>query len=211
MSTATAPLTPGEQQRFGDELPNQAPTAGTERVAQRQLARARGGLGEQEVRRVDAGDEQQDADRAQQDVQRGAHLGRLRRLQRNRRRASQQIVVLLGRLPHDPLRDGGKVGRRLDRADADPQAADAGVVVRRAAGIVRIEFAGQPQVRLGGEIEPLRQDADDRVDPVLDAQLPRRQVTGRSKLFFPVAVARQQRRGGAGLVLSAANARPITG
>ena len=61
-----------------------------------ELALACGGLREQQVRHVGAGDEQEEEDRAEEDVQRRADATRERRLQRDGRRVGQQVVALLG-------------------------------------------------------------------------------------------------------------------
>ncbi len=89
-----------------------------------------------------------------------------------------------------------RIGRRLGGGHAPSQPADAEVVVRGAAGILGVQLGGQPQVRLGRELEPVRQDADDPVDPVLNSQLHGREVPRRGEVVFPVTVAGQQHRGG---------------
>ena len=56
----------GQQDTFDEELPDDAPPAGAERDADRDLARAVRGAGQQEIRHVRAGDEQDERDRAHQ-------------------------------------------------------------------------------------------------------------------------------------------------
>ena len=59
-----------EQQAFGQHLPQQPTPPGAERRPNRQLALPRGGARQQQVRDVGAGDQQDEAHRAEQDEQR---------------------------------------------------------------------------------------------------------------------------------------------
>ena len=56
-----------QEHALGQELADEPPAAGPQRGADRDLARARRGAGEQQVGDVGAGDEQHEADRAQQE------------------------------------------------------------------------------------------------------------------------------------------------
>ena len=59
-----------EQQAFGQHLAQQSTPPGAERRSNRQLALPRGGAGEQQVRDVGAGNQQDEAHRTEQDDQR---------------------------------------------------------------------------------------------------------------------------------------------
>ena len=59
-----------EQQAFGQHLAQQSAPSGAERRPNRELALPRGGAGEQQVRDVGAGDQQDEAHRTEQDDQR---------------------------------------------------------------------------------------------------------------------------------------------
>ena len=63
-----------QEQRFGDEQPDDAPPARAERGSEGDLARAAGRLGQQQVRQVDARDEQQEPDGAEQHPERAARV-----------------------------------------------------------------------------------------------------------------------------------------
>ena len=64
--TATPSAPPRPARAFGEQLAHEARAARAERRAHRDLAVAGGGAGEQQIRHVDAGDQQQQADRAEQ-------------------------------------------------------------------------------------------------------------------------------------------------
>lgn len=58
-----------EQRGFGEDLPNEMPSAGAERHAHCHFLFAPGGARQHQIRDVRAGDQQDDSDRAEQDVE----------------------------------------------------------------------------------------------------------------------------------------------
>ena len=64
----------GEQDAFGEELADEAPASRAERVADADFAAARGGAGEQEIRKVHTGDEENEADGGHQGEHQGTDL-----------------------------------------------------------------------------------------------------------------------------------------
>ena len=76
---------PGQQQALDDELPGDAAAAGAERDADRHLAPPADRLRAEQVRQVDAGDEQHEPDRAEHDER--------RRAGRPRRRATRESDI----------------------------------------------------------------------------------------------------------------------
>ena len=72
--TPSAAADERQQHALGQQLPHQPPAAGADRHPDRHLAGARRAAGELQVGDVGAGDQQQERDRAEQQVQAGAHL-----------------------------------------------------------------------------------------------------------------------------------------
>src|SRR5215471_9376024 len=176
-------------------LPRPAPSA----LADCEFTPAFRSLYQQEIRRVGASDQQQEPDGSQQTVEYGAYSARHRFLHRHRRRAAQQILVLLRGLLHDALGNPPKISGRLRHAHTRPQPPDRGIVMRSAAGILGFELAGHPEVRFRRELELLRQDAGHGIGPVPNAQVQRRKLANRPQVFLPITSAHQHHGGGAGM------------
>ena len=210
---AGQPARAGEQERLGEELPHQPGGAGADGGADRHLAAPADGAGEQEVRDVGAGDEQHEADGADEDPQRTADLAD--DLLAQRHDAERQLPV--GRI------DGGmlaaearrqRVHPRLGRRgrDAGRQAREDVVVLARAdRRRVGPERQRQQQLRLLGAAERRqhvarqreagRQHADDAIGDAVHDQRPADGGRIPAVAPQPGAVRQQRRAGGAGAIL----------
>ena len=97
-----------QQHAFGQQLADDAAAAGADRGADRDLALPAGGADQQQVGDVGAGDQQHEADRAEQHQQRRPHvphelsLQRLRRRSRCSRRSAFGILRVCTRRPRAP-------------------------------------------------------------------------------------------------------------
>ena len=135
----------GEQQALDEQLAGDAPRAGAEADAERDLAGAGAGARQQQVGDVGAGDEEDGADRAQQDQQRA----------RGRRRRGCGRVAGQSRSPGSLGRSGPAravpSARARSRRSATPSH---GRLPRRGAGRKAADGAVAPAVgRLGADLE----------------------------------------------------------
>ena len=92
-SRPSAPPMIAEDDALGEQLPNQPRPAGAERGANRDLALARRGPRQQQVRDVDTRNQQHEADGAEQQPERLANIAHHRLVQRHRRDAQSFVAV----------------------------------------------------------------------------------------------------------------------
>ncbi len=162
-----------QQQRLAEQLAEQAPRAGTQRVAYRHLALPLLGAQQQQVGDVDAGEQQQQADRGEQRQQRRPAAAEQRALERPQRRpfALREVAGVNRReLAHDAV----EVGFRARQRHPGPQPRHGveavrfdGLGVERAA----VERHRHPHVGVAGVVEAGRHDADDRARPPVEHHL----------------------------------------
>ena len=111
----------GQEDALGQELPQETPAAGAQRGAHRDLAVPRRHAGEEQVRHVDAGDEQDEADGAEQDEQRVPRVSDEGLVEGDHGSAHALVRV---RVLRQPIGDGRHLlARALDR-DAGLQPPD---------------------------------------------------------------------------------------
>ena len=100
---------------LGQQLPDDAPPAGAERRAHRQLARADRRAREQQVGDVGAADQQHESDDAEEQHRREPQIAADQRVVHRFERHAAALVGL-GKLARETVRDGAQVGfGRLDR------------------------------------------------------------------------------------------------
>ena len=153
----------GQQGAFGKQLAGDPPRSRAQRSAYGHLAAARSGPREQQVRHVGAGDQQHQAHRTQQHIQRAAVLAGylLSKIdQPDAPALAEGRVVLLG-----ARRDAVHLRLRLCQRDAGLQPCDGAQIPPGALVVaLRVHEIRQPVFRLGvEEFEPARHDPDDRV------------------------------------------------
>ena len=160
----------GQQDGFGDEQTDHPAAACAERGPQRDLPGSARGLGQEQVREIDAGDEQQRTDRAEQDPERpprvvaGYHLADRRETSTH---AAVRLWIPLGKNPRDPLQIGARTfegDTRLDAADADQLPAS---TLRVRLSHQRAEDLWPVEIRRAG-----RQHADHLVRHAIEYQRP---------------------------------------
>ena len=166
----SAPPTSASSDALGQELPEQPPSAGAERRADRELPLPRLGAREDQIRQIGAGDEQHEADRSLQHPQRGAdaadHVG-LHRLHLQPMRCRSGWACGACRLPLSaPLRDHRvEIGLRLRERHAVLQSADQiqeVAAARRFGNVFRIDRQRQEDLdALVVDVVAGRHDADD--------------------------------------------------
>jgi hypothetical protein len=156
-----------EQEALGEDLADQPPARGADRRPDGHLALPRRGLREEHVRDVRAGDEQHEADRAEQDEERRA--GRVVDARDLLRRDAQGPGAREGRLAlerqahrvHQLLRVGLRNARR--------QAPDAVEAARRGVALVGPQVIGQiDRFGVAVQLEAPRHDPDDGVRVVVE-------------------------------------------
>ena len=163
----------GEDEAFGEELADDAGTAGAESAAHGELLGAGGGASEQQVGEVDAGDEQDRADGGPKDDERAAKLAADVVLERHGDDAAFDHCSRIGAAGLWDVCCSSTVGRgdfglvlRLGERDAGLEAADHGDDVAPVAGrAVEVERGDGVDLCAGGEdgaeVEASGQDADD--------------------------------------------------
>src|SRR5450432_372204 len=121
-----------KQKPFDKKLAHEPATGRANRSTDRQLSLAGGGLGEQEVRHIGAGNHEKEEHRTQQNKQGRTHVGAGCSLKGDNRDFGDVSVlpILLLDLP----RDSSQFGMSLWERDAVAQASDTMPVMRSAAG-----------------------------------------------------------------------------
>ena len=100
-----------EHRRLRQELPHEPPAPRAERLADRDLAVARGRARQQQVGDVRARDEHDEADGAEEDVERRLHVAH--RVVLQRRHAGAHVLVGVGILRRERAGDAADLGVRL--------------------------------------------------------------------------------------------------
>ncbi len=185
-----------QQNRFGQQLADDLTAAGAKRRANGHLALPVAALREQQVRDVDAGDQQHAGHDQHQQADRGAHASHHVFVQGLDEDAEVGVVVRirLGELTrHDveaPLRLGDRDARREPTHGAQPvRAPNVHQACERTRG-----RQWQPHVHLGGVIEARRHDADDGVGDRVEVNRSSEQCRVTAELAAPHAVAQDGHR-----------------
>ena len=136
-------------------------------VPQRDLVAPVAGLGQLQVGHVDAGNQENEADRCQQHAQHGPQIPIEVLAQRTHRNPAHAVAVFELQSPYRLEHDGGRRAALLDRGTG-LQSPDHLEVVRPA-GAGAIELERRPQPRDVGEAEPGRHHADHGVGLAVQA------------------------------------------
>ena len=162
-----------QQQRLGQRLLHQARAAGPEGRADGQFLLPRDAAREQEIRHVDAGDEKQEADRAEQQHRRAAGVLHDVAQQRIDEHPATPVDARVG--AGNTACDAAHLQLRLLARDALRQACEHGQVV---SGAVRIAIDRHEHVGFGPvarlEVEVARQYTEDRVRLAVQHERPAR-------------------------------------
>ena len=197
-----------EHGALGEQLPNEAAAAGAERGTDRDLGLSRRRAGEHQVRHVGAGNQQHQADGAEQHEQRRAGVADDVLAERRDREAD--VGIALGELRLQPSRDGRDVGRRAIRRYARLQPPDdldvPGTAVRHAEHLVVLDR--RPQLHARRVREAGGQNADDHVRLAVEREhAPDRRGAGAEPLL-PELMTEQHDAGAARFVLLWAKRAP---
>ena len=161
-STPTTAPAKREQDALGQQLLDETAAAGADRRAQGHFALAHGRTREQEVRDVDARDEQQQADRAEQRVQRGPEEADDFVCERHGER--RPAFVGRRKLPLDTRVKRSQLGVGLFERDAGLQARDRFDEMRAAAVLGEIPDESLVHVDAGWKVEARSRDAQHGVE-----------------------------------------------
>jgi hypothetical protein len=164
---AREPSQAGQDEPFDHELAREAQHAGAQRHAHRRLALPSGRACEQQVRDVEAAGQQDQADRGQEQVERGPRVAHELLVERDEENPAATLVVGIRR--GQARRDPAHLLLRLLQGDAGTQAAqDAQPVVAALGAPARVDGQRHPQVDLQGMPRGRAHDAHDRVIQPVD-------------------------------------------
>ncbi len=197
--------------RLREELAHEAAAARAHRRAHGELPLARRGARQQQVRDVRAGDQQDEAHRAEQDEERRAHLSDHGLVQRAHGEAHALVRIGIG--GGQARADGGRLGPRRFGGGARIEAPDGREIPGPPALGTKplVVFEGPPERAAAGEVEARRGHADDRVGhAVQDQGLAHRGGRG-AEALPPEALAQHHHPVLAGLVFPGRKVRPTTG
>ena len=166
----------GKQHSFGQQLAQDAPAAGAERHAHRNFFLPGDGARQQQIRNIDAHDQQHQRDRAREHQQRGPDIAyqAVVQAQNTSLRARSRSAELLGVGGLQSPVHQGQVRRRALGRDSLLQTRNSGIEIGPVAGLGR-RFGHRDQQGRGlvlGKLEPAGQDSGDGVQLAIERHPP---------------------------------------
>ena len=192
-----------QHQALDEQLLDDAGPAGPHRQPDGDLLVARGGLGEQEVGHIGAGDEQDERHRHLEDQQRGPHTPRHDLGQRQRRTTPPALLIRVGLLDAlDQLAQLGVGG--LERHTRRQPADNAQEAPAAQLGALPLGDEGKIEIHLGAhrELDGGGVDANHCVGLAIQRQRLADHVGGRTEAALPQPLAQHHDRRRAGSVLA---------
>ena len=203
----------GQEEAFGEHLPDQPHAGGTERGADRQLLLAQGGAGELHVHHVDAGDQQQAHAKRQHGPKQALQRRRRESLDQRFDQRGVELLVGVGEARRQAFGDAGVLRIGLIERDAGLDEAEHRDLVAGRAQIVagrgrELAVERDPQLLVHREGESRRHDADDGRRLAVDADAFADDVAAGPEIALPELVADERHLLGARLVVGGGKIAP---
>ncbi len=182
----------GENQALGQELSYEAPAAGSDRGANRNFPPPVHTAREQQVGNVDAGDQKQQADSAEQDPQ-GILNPAGKRLAEGQHADAPLLGKIIRVFEGEVFQNGPECGRSLLARDAGLQPAHQVDETFAFDGLSRVKDVGEIDVRAAPH-EPRRHDPDHGADLVVEPEFAAEHAGIAAELPLPEPVSQHRHR-----------------